>query len=173
MKPASAAATLACLVLATLVADPAEAWYKQATGPSYYSVGRASGLLSGIRRSPFARRSLLPADGEARDGAGPAAGQVAATVPDDDEETAAAVVAARGIADADGVELMRNLLLPVLMQQQQHPKRVGSAGRGTGICVKDVTPYLQSCEPLSELPATLQCKAEVYLTLDTRDCLYP
>ncbi|CAM9740480.1 unnamed protein product [Lampetra planeri] len=133
MKPASAAATLACMVLATLVADPTEAWYKQATGPSYYSVGRASGLLSGIRRSPFARRSLLPADGEARDGAGLAAGQAAAAVPDDDEETAAAA----------------------------------------GICVKDVTPYLQSCEPLSELPATLQCKAEVYLTLDTRDCLYP
>ncbi|XP_032826114.2 neuropeptide B-like [Petromyzon marinus] len=165
MKPASAAATLACLVLATLVADPAEAWYKQATGPSYYSVGRASGLLSGIRRSPFARRSLPPADGEAGGAAGPAA-----AMPDDDEETAAAVVAARGIADAEGVELVRNLL-PVLMQQ--HPKRVGSAGRGTGICVKDVTPYLQSCEPLSELPATLQCKAEVYLTLDSRDCLYP
>lgn len=34
-----------------------EAWYKQTTGPSYYSVGRASGLLSGIRRSPYVRRS--------------------------------------------------------------------------------------------------------------------
>lgn len=34
-----------------------EAWYKQSTGPSYYSVGRASGLLSGIRRSPYVRRS--------------------------------------------------------------------------------------------------------------------
>lgn len=34
---------------------PAEAWYKQAVGPNYYSVGRASGLLSGIRRSAFRR----------------------------------------------------------------------------------------------------------------------
>ncbi|XP_066498278.1 neuropeptide B-like [Hoplias malabaricus] len=37
------------------VYGPAEAWYKQAAGPSYYSVGRASGLLSGLRRSPFRR----------------------------------------------------------------------------------------------------------------------
>jgi len=36
---------------------PTDAWYKQSTGPSYYSVGRASGLLSGIRRSPYVRRS--------------------------------------------------------------------------------------------------------------------
>ncbi|KAJ3614507.1 hypothetical protein NHX12_018079 [Muraenolepis orangiensis] len=40
-----------------LSCPPIEAWYKQATGPSYYSVGRASGLLSGIRRSPYVRRS--------------------------------------------------------------------------------------------------------------------
>lgn len=37
--------------------QPTDAWYKQSTGPSYYSVGRASGLLSGIRRSPYVRRS--------------------------------------------------------------------------------------------------------------------
>lgn len=48
---------LLCLVLAALLSPPAEAWYKQGTGPSYYSVGRASGLLSGIRRSPYMRRS--------------------------------------------------------------------------------------------------------------------
>lgn len=44
---------LAICVLA--VHTPAEAWYKQAAGPSYYSVGRASGLLSGIRRSAIRR----------------------------------------------------------------------------------------------------------------------
>lgn len=38
-----------------VVHTPAEAWYKQAAGPSYYSVGRASGLLSGIRRSAIRR----------------------------------------------------------------------------------------------------------------------
>jgi len=46
-----------CVLLSSLLPSPAEAWYKQAAGPSYYSVGRASGLLSGIRRSPYSRRS--------------------------------------------------------------------------------------------------------------------
>ena len=45
------------VIISVLVAcSPTEAWYKQVAGPSYYSVGRASGLLSGIRRSPYARR---------------------------------------------------------------------------------------------------------------------
>ncbi|XP_041789029.1 neuropeptide B isoform X1 [Chelmon rostratus] len=47
-----------CVAVSLLVScHPVEAWYKQSTGPSYYSVGRASGLLSGIRRSPYVRRS--------------------------------------------------------------------------------------------------------------------
>lgn len=47
-----------CVGISLLLScQPIEAWYKQATGPSYYSVGRASGLLSGIRRSPYVRRS--------------------------------------------------------------------------------------------------------------------
>lgn len=47
-----------CVAVSLLIScEPVEAWYKQSTGPSYYSVGRASGLLSGIRRSPYARRS--------------------------------------------------------------------------------------------------------------------
>lgn len=46
------------VIISFLVAcSPTEAWYKQVAGPSYYSVGRASGLLSGIRRSPYARRA--------------------------------------------------------------------------------------------------------------------
>lgn len=45
------------LMTVAVMLCPADAWYKQATGPSYYSVGRASGLLSGIRRSPYVRRS--------------------------------------------------------------------------------------------------------------------
>lgn len=50
--------TVVCVAVSLLVScDPVEAWYKQSTGPSYYSVGRASGLLSGIRRSPYVRRS--------------------------------------------------------------------------------------------------------------------
>lgn len=50
--------TVVCVAVSLLISgDQVEAWYKQSTGPSYYSVGRASGLLSGIRRSPYARRS--------------------------------------------------------------------------------------------------------------------
>lgn len=44
------------LVMCVLaVQSPAEAWYKQAPGPNYYFVGRASGLLAGIRRSAVRR----------------------------------------------------------------------------------------------------------------------
>ncbi|XP_072348669.1 neuropeptide B-like [Scyliorhinus torazame] len=35
---------------------PACGWYRQASSPRYYSVGRASGLLQGIRRSAHVRR---------------------------------------------------------------------------------------------------------------------
>ncbi|CAJ1075085.1 neuropeptide B-like [Xyrichtys novacula] len=46
------------VIISVLVAhNPTEAWYKQVAGPTYYSVGRASGLLSGIRRSPYVRRA--------------------------------------------------------------------------------------------------------------------
>ncbi|NXV87560.1 neuropeptide B [Calonectris borealis] len=41
-----------CLGLALLcLCRPAEPWYKPAAEPRHYSVGRASGLLSGLRRS--------------------------------------------------------------------------------------------------------------------------
>ncbi|XP_051904405.1 uncharacterized protein LOC127589333 [Hippocampus zosterae] len=47
---------LPCALLSALVlCGPAAAWYKQAAFPGYRSVGRASGLLSGLRRSPFVR----------------------------------------------------------------------------------------------------------------------
>ncbi|NXE96769.1 NPB protein, partial [Menura novaehollandiae] len=46
------------LALALLVlCCPAEPWYLQAARPRHYSVGRASGLLSGLRRPPHIRRS--------------------------------------------------------------------------------------------------------------------
>ncbi|XP_053424108.1 neuropeptide B [Nycticebus coucang] len=50
----------AALALCLLLVPPGCAWYKQAAVPSYYSVGRAAGLLSGFRRSPYARRSESP-----------------------------------------------------------------------------------------------------------------
>ncbi|MCJ8739459.1 hypothetical protein PDJAM_G00047420 [Pangasius djambal] len=59
----------ALLLLAVCVLaahTPAEAWYKQAAGPTYYSVGRASGLLAGIRRSAIRREEADTGDsGEA------------------------------------------------------------------------------------------------------------
>lgn len=55
---------LVALVSALVARSPTEAWYKQVAGPSYYPVGRASGLLSGIRRWPYVRRAELePTDG--------------------------------------------------------------------------------------------------------------
>ncbi|KAM4598252.1 neuropeptide B-like [Polymixia lowei] len=47
--------TFVIVVVSVLVST--EAWYKQVAGPSYYSVGRASGLLSGIQRSSYMRRA--------------------------------------------------------------------------------------------------------------------
>ncbi|XP_029914449.1 neuropeptide B-like [Myripristis murdjan] len=61
------------VVISMLIScSPTEAWYKQVAGPSYYSVGRASGLLSGIRRSSSMRR----ADPESSDSGESAANNV-------------------------------------------------------------------------------------------------
>ncbi|XP_053903110.1 neuropeptide B [Malaclemys terrapin pileata] len=60
------ARALLCLALAALLGPPAQAWYKQAAGPSSYSVGRASGLLSGIRRAPHVRRAESGTDSAER-----------------------------------------------------------------------------------------------------------
>ncbi|XP_061888460.1 neuropeptide B [Entelurus aequoreus] len=96
-----------------------QAWYKQSTGPTYYSVGRASGLLSGIRRSPYVRRS------ESQD------------------------------TSMDGEDTSRQISLLKRM----------------AICVKDISPNLKSCELLQDGTGTFQCKADVFLTLDSLDCL--
>ncbi|KAJ1128746.1 hypothetical protein NDU88_007121 [Pleurodeles waltl] len=118
-----------CLALALLLScPPAEAWYKPSTGPSYYSVGRASGLLSGIRRSPYIRRS------EAE--------------PDSAENSAASN----------------------FMSELGSPKP-GAILKSMAVCVKDVAPNLQSCELLQDASNTFQCKAEVFLSLDSSDCV--
>ncbi|KAL2764526.1 neuropeptide B preproprotein [Daubentonia madagascariensis] len=54
-RPATLAAV--ALALCLLLAPPGRAWYRQAAGHSYYSVGRAAGLLSGFRRSQYGRHS--------------------------------------------------------------------------------------------------------------------
>ncbi|XP_041073272.1 neuropeptide B [Carcharodon carcharias] len=116
-----------CVFLASLVPSPGEAWYKQATGPSYYSVGRASGLLSGIRRSPYIRRS----------------------------------------EPSQGAESAENSVYSELGGQPRQTTLI----KNMAVCVKDISPNLQSCELLQDGLNTFQCKADVYLSLDSQDCV--
>ncbi|XP_051889020.1 neuropeptide B [Pristis pectinata] len=118
--------TLLCVLLSSLVPSPGEAWYKQTTGPSYYSVGRASGLLSGIRRSPHVRRS------EASEAA----------------ESAENSVGAEHAAQGRETVFVKNM----------------------AVCVKDISPSLQTCELLPDGFNTFQCKADVFLSLDSQEC---
>ncbi|XP_040919030.1 neuropeptide B-like [Toxotes jaculatrix] len=114
------------VVISVLIAYcPTEAWYKQVAGPSYYSVGRASGLLSGIRRSPYVRRAELE--------------------PSDSGESATNSVFS---------ELTpHNFILKTMP-----------------VCIKDITPDLQSCEVFQEIKGSFKCKADVFLSLDSSDC---
>ncbi|KAF3846317.1 hypothetical protein F7725_003395 [Dissostichus mawsoni] len=113
------------LPIVIISALPTQAWYKQVAGPSYYSVGRASGLLSGIRRSPYIRRAE----------------------PD--------------LSDSD--ELATNSVFPELTQNNFILKTMP-------VCIKDITPDLQSCELFQESKGSFKCKADVLLTLDSADC---
>ncbi|NP_001120841.1 neuropeptide B precursor [Danio rerio] len=112
---------------------PTDAWYKQSTGPSYYSVGRASGLLSGIRRSPYVRRS----EGESALDSGETPG-----------------VSNSVLAELSSSNSGRQT--PVL--------------KNMAICVKDISPNLQSCELLQDGSSSFRCKADVFLSLDSLDC---
>ncbi|XP_050776041.1 neuropeptide B [Gopherus flavomarginatus] len=118
----ASARTLLCLALAALLGPPAQAWYRQAAGPSAYSVGRASGLLSGIRRAPHLRRAENWTDSAER----------------------------------------RAAPLP--------PEPPGPALRSTALCVKDLALELPNCQLLSGAPSTIQCKADVTISLDPSDC---
>ncbi|KTG36417.1 hypothetical protein cypCar_00008817 [Cyprinus carpio] len=40
----------------------------------------------------------------------------------------------------------------------------------SAICVKDISPNLQSCELVQDGSSTFRCKAEVFLSLDSLDC---
>ncbi|XP_036050527.1 neuropeptide W [Onychomys torridus] len=50
---------LRLLLLLLLLPLPAGAWYKHVASPRYHTVGRASGLLMGLRRSPYLWRRAL------------------------------------------------------------------------------------------------------------------
>ncbi|XP_053300068.1 neuropeptide B [Pleuronectes platessa] len=113
------------LISALLACSPTEAWYKQVAGPSYYSVGRASGLLSGIRRSPYVRRAELE--------------------PPDIGESAAT---------------------SLFSELTSH----NSILKTMPVCIKDITPNLQSCELFQEVKGSFKCTADVFLSLDSSDC---
>uniref|UniRef100_A0A8D2DCL7 Neuropeptide B n=1 Tax=Sciurus vulgaris TaxID=55149 RepID=A0A8D2DCL7_SCIVU len=141
-------ATLVALALAllSLLVPRGLAWYKPAAGPSHYSVGRAAGLLSGFRGSPFARRSEFAVETGA---------QRRASASSEQRPRLRSLVSARKrAAGASGCG--RPLQPPPPTQ---------------AVCVKDVTPNLQSCERLPDGGGgTFQCKADVFLSLRAADC---
>ncbi|XP_061456042.1 neuropeptide W [Rhineura floridana] len=54
-----------------LLATPAGAWYKHVASPRYHTVGRASGLLMGVRRSPYLwRRQAAEGSRESQESVG-------------------------------------------------------------------------------------------------------
>ncbi|MBN3313531.1 NPB protein, partial [Atractosteus spatula] len=120
---------------------PTAAWYKQATGPSYYSVGRASGLLSGIRRSPYIRRSEPEAMAESGDSAKPLLRKK---------------------------NQWRSILFYYCILSRFNNTCLTFP---QAVCVKDISPNLQSCELVQDGMSTFQCKADVYLSLDSQDCV--
>ncbi|XP_033921440.1 neuropeptide W [Melopsittacus undulatus] len=74
-----------------LPAAPAGAWYKHVASPRYHTVGRASGLLMGVRRSPYLWRRELPAELHRRPPAPAAAPQLPPGRPDGESAPAAPV----------------------------------------------------------------------------------
>lgn len=138
---------VAALALISLLPPPALAWYKPAAGPHHYSVGRASGLLSSFHRSPSTRRSESPA---LPVGTGPLRLE------------------------------MRSSLRSLVSASRRWVAGAGGAGAGPqpppptqALCVKDVTPNLQSCQRQLNSPGTFQCKADVSLSLWEAECPRP
>lgn len=135
------------LALPLLLLPPALAWYKPAAGPHHYSVGRAAGLLSSFHRFPSTRRSessALPV------GTGPLRLE------------------------------MRPSLRSLVSASQWWVAGAGGAGADPqpppptqALCVKEVTPNLQSCQRQFNSPGTFQCKADVFLSLQEAECQRP
>ncbi|XP_060616959.2 neuropeptide B [Anolis sagrei] len=148
--PRAALLLLCLLALAVLPGPPAaaEAWYKQAAGPSYYSVGRASGLLSGLRRSPYSRRAD---DNEQQQQAGGGGSSSSST------ENGAVPGLPPAAAAASSFWAPEPRLSP-------------GGLRNMAVCVKEVSPELRSCQLLPGLPSVVQCQADVTVSLDPADC---
>uniref|UniRef100_UPI00358FE572 neuropeptide B-like n=1 Tax=Myxine glutinosa TaxID=7769 RepID=UPI00358FE572 len=125
---------LLCLLAASPLFDGGSALYRPPAGPSYYSVGRAAGLLSGIRRSQSVRR--------------------VEESPDWDERA----------------QLTRSLDLDSLAPIKHTTQYLG---KRMAVCVKDLVPYLQNCEPWMEQgEGEFLCKADVLISMDGKECLF-
>ncbi|AWP18965.1 putative neuropeptide B-like [Scophthalmus maximus] len=141
---------LRIVVISALVAcSPTEAWYKQVAGPSYYSVGRASGLLSGIRRSPYVRR--------------------AEQEPSDSAESAFTAHNSILKTMVSGRRALSAHLRVMRLDRFAITHGEGQLG-AKPVCIKDITPILQSCELVQEIKGSFKCKADVFLSLDSTDC---
>ncbi|KAM4632479.1 neuropeptide W [Discoglossus pictus] len=74
--------------LLLIAPHPAASWYKHSSSPRYHTVGRASGLLIGVRRSPYLWRRNLGEDNleVAAEGTGVIQGQEGDMEPGDEEK---------------------------------------------------------------------------------------
>nr|XP_005905461.1 PREDICTED: neuropeptide B [Bos mutus] len=134
----------AALALCLLLASPGLAWYKPTAGQGYYSVGRAAGLLSRFHRAPAALFGYS------------SVGRAAGLLSGFHRSPYARRSEPRGgTRSLGGVGTFREMR-PNL--------------RSLAVCVEEVTPNLQSCEPLPDGRATFQCKADVFLSLSASDC---
>ncbi|XP_062841090.1 neuropeptide B-like [Trichomycterus rosablanca] len=130
---------LAMCVLA--VRSPAEAWYKQAPGPNYYFVGRASGLLAGIRRSAVRR-----------------------TEPDSQDSGQLN----NAIEQTENLTFIFSLFLVIHVVSCTLHNCMCSLSLQP-FCVTEILPDLQSCELIQD--STLRCQATAIITLDSGSCV--
>ncbi|XP_042750930.1 neuropeptide B [Lagopus leucura] len=155
-----------CLVLAVAVAllcRPAASWYRQAAAPLSYPVGRASGLLSGLHRLPYSRRSDSKVAAQRR----PAALHIGLAAP------LRAMVSTRMLWSWN----VLGLGLPTCGAPWAAPLQRSHPGTWVSVmlslqvpCVTDVNPKLRSCRLLPGVPGALQCRAAVTVSLVSTEC---
>ncbi|XP_051790866.1 neuropeptide B-like [Erpetoichthys calabaricus] len=125
----------------------AQAWYRQSSGPSAYSVGRASGLLLGLGRSHANRRGrsdegadLSPFKGDESLNWEPA------------EEFLKSDSFIHAVSSTEGLPW----------------------GREKNFCLKDLTLHPTSCVAIDGDNLHSQtCTADVRISTDVGDCLHP
>ncbi|XP_004639613.1 neuropeptide B [Octodon degus] len=121
------------LALCLLLGPPGFAWYKPSAGPRHYSVGRASGLLSGFRGTPSARRS-------------------------------------KSIVEGLGFPRSHRATDPGKLRPGFQTLRSLRGWPPTAMCIRDVAPHLQNYEQFHDDRGTLQCTANIFLSLRPKGC---